>query len=197
MSMLLQPATILTRRFSRKVFGVSAREVSFFLGEIATASDRMNEEMNRLIAERNAARAELERARAAVEDLATQVAVLRQDLDRCRAREAMIASALLATQGAADDAGRRSQGHGEPCRAETGMGAAPHALDGAPAEIKTLVRRLAESLWEREQRERAVDAATMLAYVREAVTVDIEFRRRMLNLDRRLAELNLDVGGVL
>src|SRR5579862_8603992 len=88
--MLLQSATILTRRFSRRLFGVSAREVSLFLGEVATASDRMSEEMNRLIQERNMAQAELERTQATVEDLAMRVAVLRQDLDRCRTRDAVI-----------------------------------------------------------------------------------------------------------
>ncbi|GEM_PF-4090103 len=194
--MLLQSATILTRRFSRRLFGVSAREVSLFLGEVATASDRMSEEMNRLIQERNMAQAELERTQATVEDLAMRVAVLRQDLDRCRTRDAVIATTPLATQGAAAETSRPSQGHGEPRRAEADMGARS-PINGEHAEIKTLVRQLAESLWERERRRQGADASTMLAYVSDAVSVDIEFRRRMLKLDRRLAALNLDVEGVL
>lgn len=54
-------------------------------------------------------------------------------------------------------------------------------------ELQSFVATLVEMIAEREQRmHRPVDAA-VLAYVHDAVTVELEYRRRMRELDRRIA----------
>jgi hypothetical protein len=56
-------------------------------------------------------------------------------------------------------------------------------------ELKQFVSTLANMIWERErQTERSVDAV-MLSYVQDAVVAELEYRRRMQELDRRIAEL--------
>ncbi|HET7266063.1 MAG TPA: hypothetical protein VFL28_15475 [bacterium] len=56
-------------------------------------------------------------------------------------------------------------------------------------QLKDLVRGLVDVIWEREkQAQRPVDDS-MLTYVREAVVTELEHRRRVLELDRRLSEL--------
>lgn len=58
-----------------------------------------------------------------------------------------------------------------------------------PMQLKDLVRGLVDVIWEREkQAQRPVDDS-MLTYVREAVVTELEHRRRVLELDRRLSEL--------
>ncbi len=56
-------------------------------------------------------------------------------------------------------------------------------------ELGELVHKLADLIWEREERmQRPIDA-TILSYVTDAATAELEYRRRMRDLDRRLAEL--------
>jgi hypothetical protein len=57
-------------------------------------------------------------------------------------------------------------------------------------ELKQFVTTLANTIWEREQRtHRAVDSA-MLGYVQDAVAAELEYRRRMRELDRRISFLD-------
>lgn len=55
-------------------------------------------------------------------------------------------------------------------------------------ELKEMVRGLADLIWEREQRIPQVETA-ILGYVQDVVLAEIEYRRRMRDLDRRLTEL--------
>ncbi len=55
-------------------------------------------------------------------------------------------------------------------------------------ELKDMVRGLAEMIWEREERIPQAETA-ILGYVQDVVLAEVEYRRRMRDLDRRLAEL--------
>jgi hypothetical protein len=56
-------------------------------------------------------------------------------------------------------------------------------------ELRQFVTTLVDMIWEREQRtHRSIDTAT-LGYVQDAVTAALEYRRRMRELDRRVADL--------
>ncbi len=59
---------------------------------------------------------------------------------------------------------------------------------GERMELKEMVRGLADLIWEREQRIPQVETA-ILGYVQDVVLAEIEYRRRMRDLDRRLTEL--------
>ncbi len=61
-------------------------------------------------------------------------------------------------------------------------------------ELKQFVTTLVEMIWEREQQaRRSVDAA-MLGYVQDAVAAQLEYRRRMRDLDRRIADIGAPTG---
>ncbi len=63
-------------------------------------------------------------------------------------------------------------------------------------ELKQFVTTLVDMIWEREQRsQRSIDTAT-LGYVQDAVAAELEYRRRMRELDRRIADLAEPVGAV-
>ena len=51
------------------------------------------------------------------------------------------------------------------------------------------VRQLSDLIWQLEQRKKRPLEDAILAYVRDAVTTEIEYRRRLNDLDRKLAEL--------
>jgi hypothetical protein len=55
--------------------------------------------------------------------------------------------------------------------------------------LKELVRELADLIWQMEQQTQRTVEDTVLAYVRDAVTTEMEYRRRVQDLDRKLAEL--------
>jgi hypothetical protein len=55
--------------------------------------------------------------------------------------------------------------------------------------LKEGVRDLAELIWQMEQQTQHAAEDAVLAYVRDAVTTEVEYRRRMHELDRRLGEL--------
>lgn len=55
--------------------------------------------------------------------------------------------------------------------------------------LKDVVRELADLIWQQEQQAaRAVEDA-VLTYVHDAVITELDYRRRMVDLDRRLHEL--------
>lgn len=57
-------------------------------------------------------------------------------------------------------------------------------------ELREYVHKLTEFIWQREhQSQKSVDAA-ILSYVQDAVIAELEYRRRMHDLDRRIAELD-------
>ncbi len=56
-------------------------------------------------------------------------------------------------------------------------------------ELKDLVHSLTDLIWEREMRTQQPAETAILGYVQDVVSVEIEYRRRMRDLDRRLAEL--------
>ena len=63
-------------------------------------------------------------------------------------------------------------------------------------ELKQFVTALVVMIWEREQQtQRSIDTAT-LGYVQDAVAAELEYRRRMRELDRRIADLAEHVGAV-
>lgn len=87
-----------------------------------------------------------------------------------------ISSVLCAVAGAAQD-GTASGGSEET----TG--------EGGTMELKELVHQLTDLIWHREQQSHQAVEAAILSYIQDAVTVEIEYRRRMHDLDRRLSEL--------
>ncbi len=58
-----------------------------------------------------------------------------------------------------------------------------------PKGLRELCAELTEMIWERERHARSGLDHAVLAYVRDAVTVEVERRRRRVVLDQRLAEL--------
>ncbi|HEV2356007.1 MAG TPA: hypothetical protein VGZ23_00070 [bacterium] len=56
-------------------------------------------------------------------------------------------------------------------------------------ELKELVRQLTELIWQAEQRTDHAVEDTVLTYLRDAVLAELEYKRRMRDLDRKLAEL--------
>jgi hypothetical protein len=55
--------------------------------------------------------------------------------------------------------------------------------------LRELVRDLAELIWQMDQQTQRTTEDAVLAYVRDAVTTEVEYRRRMQELDRKLADL--------
>ena len=56
-------------------------------------------------------------------------------------------------------------------------------------QLKEIVHNLTDLIWQAEQQtERPLDDA-ILTYVRDAVAVEVDYRRRMRELDHRLIEL--------
>jgi cation transport ATPase len=56
-------------------------------------------------------------------------------------------------------------------------------------QLKEIVHNLTDLIWQAEQQtEHPLDDA-ILSYVRDAVAVEVDYRRRMRELDRRLIEL--------
>ena len=56
-------------------------------------------------------------------------------------------------------------------------------------ELREYVHKLTDFIWDREHRsQKPVDAA-ILSYIQDAVIAELEYRRRMSDLDRRIAEL--------
>jgi hypothetical protein len=56
-------------------------------------------------------------------------------------------------------------------------------------QLQELVHHLTDLIWQAEQRTEHVMDDAILTYVRDAVSAEIEYRRRMRELDRRMAEL--------
>ena len=61
-------------------------------------------------------------------------------------------------------------------------------------ELQSFVATLVGMISEREQRTRRQMDTAVLEYVRDAVTTELEYRRRMHELDRRIALLAEPVG---
>ena len=56
-------------------------------------------------------------------------------------------------------------------------------------QLKEIVHNLTDLIWQAEQQtDHPLDDA-ILSYVRDAVAVEVDYRRRMRELDRRLIEL--------
>jgi len=83
----------------------------------------------------------------------------------------LLASATSATTGAASRGTNRT------------------TKEGWAMELKELVHKLTDFIWAREQQTRQSAETAILSYVQDAVLVEIEYRRRMHELDRRLSEL--------
>ncbi len=61
--------------------------------------------------------------------------------------------------------------------------------------LRELSLNLAEVIWELERRNRTVPRQAILDYIRDAVTAELEHRRRASALERRLAELEMRLRG--
>lgn len=61
-------------------------------------------------------------------------------------------------------------------------------------ELRSFVATLVEKIWQLEQRTHRQMDAPVLGHVRDAVAVELEYRRRMQELDRRLGLLAEPVG---
>lgn len=55
--------------------------------------------------------------------------------------------------------------------------------------VKDLVQELADLIWRRESEGHPPMESAILGYLQDAVAAELEYRRRMYELDRRLAEL--------
>jgi hypothetical protein len=58
-------------------------------------------------------------------------------------------------------------------------------------ELKELARQLSDLVWAREQQTQQPMETAILGYVQDAVIAEIEHRRRLRDLDRRLVELGV------
>ena len=61
-------------------------------------------------------------------------------------------------------------------------------------ELRSFVATLVEMIWEREQRTHRPMDTGVLGYVRDAVSAELEYRRRMRELDQRITLLADPVG---
>jgi len=57
-------------------------------------------------------------------------------------------------------------------------------------ELRQFVANLANMIWERERKTQQQIDAVVLGYVHGAVAAELEYRRRMHDLNRRLAEID-------
>ncbi|TMI87911.1 MAG: hypothetical protein E6H00_14190 [Bacillati bacterium ANGP1] len=64
------------------------------------------------------------------------------------------------------------------------------APGGSEMELRQFVASLANMIWERERKTQQQVDAVVLGYVHGAVTAELEYRRRMHELSRRLAEID-------
>jgi hypothetical protein len=64
-------------------------------------------------------------------------------------------------------------------------------MRGITVELQELVRRLTEVAWTAEQQTHHPVDGIVLGYVRDAVTAEIEYRRRRSGLEARLAEFEV------
>ena len=62
--------------------------------------------------------------------------------------------------------------------------------------LKELAHQLADLAWALEERTQHPASDTVLEYVRDAVTVEVEYRRRLRDLERRLNEILAAPAGV-
>ena len=63
-------------------------------------------------------------------------------------------------------------------------------------ELKPFATALAKVIWEGEQRTHRSVQTVVLEYVHDAVEAQLAYRRRMRDLDRRLADLEEQSGSV-
>lgn len=63
-------------------------------------------------------------------------------------------------------------------------------------ELRSFVATLVQMIWEREQRMHRPMDASVLGYVRDAVSAELEYRRRMRELDQRITLLADPVGAM-
>lgn len=61
-------------------------------------------------------------------------------------------------------------------------------------ELREYVHKLTDFIWEREHRTQKAADAAILSYVQDAVIAELEYRRRMSELDLRIAELEALAG---
>jgi hypothetical protein len=61
-------------------------------------------------------------------------------------------------------------------------------------ELRDYVHKLTDFIWDREHKTQKAADAAILSYVQDAVIAELEYRRRMSDLDRRIAELELLAG---
>jgi len=64
-----------------------------------------------------------------------------------------------------------------------------------PVGLRELCLSLVEAIWKLERNGRAVPDQAVLNYIRDAVTAELEHRRRAAALERRLAELEIGLTG--
>jgi hypothetical protein len=64
-----------------------------------------------------------------------------------------------------------------------------------PIGLRALSLSLAEAIWEQERNGRAVPGQAILDYIRDAVTAELEYRRRASTLERRLTDLEIQFAG--
>lgn len=62
-------------------------------------------------------------------------------------------------------------------------------------QLKDMVHQMADSIWEQEQRTKQRTEDAVLTYIRDAVSAELEYRRRVTDLDRRLVELETPARG--
>jgi hypothetical protein len=56
-------------------------------------------------------------------------------------------------------------------------------------QLRDMVQELSNLVWEMERQTKQPMEDVIVTYVRDAVSTEMEYRRRMADLDRRMAEL--------
>lgn len=176
------PASVTTKKFARRLFGLDAAAVSQFLGDLAAALDRLQANEAQLIVERDEARAALEAVKAQVAAGAQQAATLEARVAAYQAREASIAQTLIL----ADETRREIE-----ARAQTKAEATVATAHVDAREIVKAARHTAVALAE-EARTLATHALEGARRVAEAKLALAEVESRLLIEESSAVAARLD-----
>jgi cell division septum initiation protein DivIVA len=165
------PTSITTRKFARRLFGLDAKAVYQFRGEVADALIRMHDNERRLIGERNDAQAALKAANVQIEVAAQEATKLDARIRSYQEREASITRTLVLAEEARHEIIVRAQAEAEKSVATARADASEivNASHQTAAKLLGDARQLARHTL--ESAKRAAEAKLALAGVESRLLV--------------------------
>jgi cell division septum initiation protein DivIVA len=121
--MILRPAEIAMRQFSRTLLGADPAEVRQFLAEAAASLERVNDELARAILDRTTLQTTLKQTSAEVDALRQQLNETREKLAAYQGQEGLMARAWLNAQQVTESLIRESRAQAERTIAEANAAA--------------------------------------------------------------------------